>query len=140
MLKREITYEDFNGEKQTETFYFNISKSELIELEVDVQGGFGKYLQNIVEAEDQRRLVHEFKRIVLMAYGQKSADGKQFVKSDAMRQAFAQTAAYQTLFMELATDDKAATAFIKGVIPSDVVPPEQDKPVGPPPIPKTLNQ
>ncbi|MET0786532.1 MAG: hypothetical protein ABWY25_07500 [Paenisporosarcina sp.] len=134
MLKRDITYEDFDGEKVTETFYFNLSRSEIIELEVEYKDGLKEALQRIVKAEDSKALIKEFKKIVLMAYGEKSSDGKRFVKSDAIREAFSQTAAYDQLFMELAMDDNAAATFIKGVIPKDFAQ-EQDKPQGPPGMP-----
>jgi hypothetical protein len=120
VLKREISYENFDGEQVTETIYFNISKPEIIELEVEYEGGFGKMMERIVEAEDAKQLIHEFKRIVLLAYGKKSEDGKRFIKSDELREEFSQSAAYNELFMELATDDKAAAAFIKGILPKDL--------------------
>ena len=120
MLKREITFEDFNGEKQTEVHYFNLSKSELIELESSFNGGLERNLQAIIEAKDSATLLKEFKTIILMAYGQKSPDGKRFIKNDQLREEFKQTAAYDALFMELATDDKAGAAFIRGVIPADL--------------------
>lgn len=120
MLKRDITYEDFNGETVTEVFYFNISKPELIEMEVEYKYGFGAQIEKIIEAKDNKTLLRMFKRIVLMAYGQKSEDGKRFIKSDQLREEFSQTAAYSTLFMELAQDDGAAVIFLKGVLPKDM--------------------
>lgn len=120
MLKRTIAYEDYNGNQASEDFYFNLSKSELVELEVSYEHGFGQTLQNIIEAKDQKRLIEEFKKLILLSYGVKSEDGKRFVKTDQLREEFVQTAAYNALFMELATDDTAAANFIQGVIPSDM--------------------
>lgn len=120
MLKREITYEDFNGNTVTDVFYFNISKPELVELEVEQKQGFSSWIQGVIESKDSKELVAQFKRIVLLAYGQKSEDGKRFIKSDELREEFSQTAAYQTLFMELSTNDQAAANFIKGVLPKDM--------------------
>lgn len=120
MLKRSITYTNFNDEEITEEFYFNLSKAELIEMEVDKKEGLGEYLQKIIKAEDRKELIQMFKEIVLKAYGEKSEDGKRFIKNDEMREAFSQTAAYQELFMELATNDKAATIFIKAIMPKDM--------------------
>jgi len=120
MLKRTIKYEDFNGVEQEEVFYFNISKSELIELEVEHEVGFGDYLQNIVEAKDSKSLVKEFQKIILLAYGKRSDDGKVFLKSDKDREEFKQSAAYNALFMELATDSDSAVTFIQGVLPQDL--------------------
>lgn len=132
MLKRQITYKDFNDEEVTEVFYFNISKPELIELEVEYGGGFRKTIQNIIEAEDYKRLVAEFKRLILLSYGARSEDGKKFVKSDDLRAEFESHAAFQTLYMELATDEKIAAEFINGIMPADMTEPrDQDKPAPP---------
>ncbi len=120
MLKREIAYEDFNGNQVTDIFYFNISKPELIELEVEHEGGFSAIIQNIVDSKDHKALIQRFKEIVLMAYGQKSDDGKRFIKSEQLRNEFSQTAAYSALFMELAMDDNAAVIFLKNTLPKDM--------------------
>jgi hypothetical protein len=139
MLKRPITYEDFNGNTITETFYFNLSKPELVELEVNMDGGFTATMQRIIETGDNKRLVEEFKRLILLSYGVKSEDGKFFMKSDQLREEFVHSAAYISLYMELSTDDNSAAAFINGVVPSDLVEKaDQDKPTGPPPIPSSL--
>lgn len=120
MLKKEIKYEDFNGDEVTEVFYFNISKNELIELEVEYKDGLADALQRIIKSDDRQRIIKEFKRIILFAYGEKSADGKRFVKNDQVREDFSHTAAYQALFMELATQADAAATFLKGVLPKDL--------------------
>lgn len=120
MLKRNITYEDFDGNSVTETFYFNISKPELVELEVEKKGGFSDWIQAIIKAEDNKTVVEQFKRIVLLAYGVKSEDGKRFIKNDQLREEFSQTNAYNELFMELATQEDAAVRFLTGVLPKDM--------------------
>lgn len=131
MLKREIKYEDFNGNEVSEIFYFNMSKPELIELEVEYDEGFGQMLERIIETKESKELINIFKRLVLMSYGQKSDDGKRFIKSEELKEAFAQSAAYSALFMELATDDGAAVTFIRGLLPKDMQgePRDQDKPL-----------
>lgn len=126
MLKRPITYEDFNGETITEVFYFNLTKSELIELEASYSGGIGETLQRIVEAGDNNAIVQEFKKLILASYGVKSDDGKRFIKTDQLREEFTQTAAYNALFFELATDDNAATVFLAGILPADMAPAVKD--------------
>jgi len=137
MLKRTIKYEDFDDVEREDIFYFNISKSELIELEVEYDAGFGEYLKRIIESKDNKELIKQFKAIVLMAYGQRSEDGKRFIKSDTLREEFQQTAAYNALFMELAMDDNAAVVFIEGVLPKDMVG-EVTKALAPtPPAPPT---
>lgn len=120
MLKKTITYTDYNGTERTENFYFNLTKAELMEMELGTTGGFTEMVQNIVNAKDAPALIKIFKDLVLKAYGIKSADGKRFIKSDEIASEFAQTEAYSILFMELATDDKAAAEFVNGIVPADV--------------------
>jgi uncharacterized protein YqfA (UPF0365 family) len=120
MLKRDITYVNFNDEKVTETFYFNLTKTELIELNVSRQGGLEAYIRRIFNAGDNETILAEFKRIILLSIGERSDDGRQFIKNQAIREKFEQTAAYDALFMEMLSDDDAAANFIKGVIPADL--------------------
>lgn len=120
MLKRTINYEDFNGEKKSVVRHFHLSEPELIEMEVEVKGGFAEHLKSIAESDDKNALIKEFKRIILMAYGEKSVDGESFVKSQELCDRFAQTAAYNALFMELATDDNAAAEFIVALMPKNM--------------------
>lgn len=117
MLKKTITYTDYDGNERTEDFYFNLSKAEVMEMELSTTGGMQKMLKKIVESKDTRRIVEIFKDIVLKAYGEKSADGKRFIKSKELADAFAQTEAYSELFMELAGNADAASAFVNGVMP-----------------------
>lgn len=121
MLKREIKYEDYNGAPVTEVFYFNITKPELLELEVEYKQGFGQLLEQIIEAQDKKEVIQHFKRIILLAYGVKSEDGKRFMKTPQLREEFVQSAAYEALFMELATDDTVAAEFVRGILPKDMV-------------------
>jgi hypothetical protein len=120
MLKREITYEDFNGEKVSEYFYFNLSKTELIELEHEYDRGFAANIEAIVEAKSTKELIAEFKKLILMSYGKKSEDGKRFIKSDELREEFSQTAAFNELFIQLATDENAAAIFVNSIVPKDM--------------------
>jgi hypothetical protein len=120
MLKRTITFEDFDGNQVTETYFFNLSKSELIELEADYKDGLNETLQKIVNANDAKQIIALFKRIVLLAYGKKSEDGKRFIKNQELCDEFVQTPAYDALFMELATDADKAGDFIKSVVPKDM--------------------
>lgn len=120
MLKKTVTYVDYNGVERTEDFYFNLSKAEVAELELSVEGGFSAMLEEIVKAKDNVRIVELFKKMVLMSYGEKSADGKRFVKSKELSEAFSQTEAYSEIFMELALDEKAAAAFVNGIMPANL--------------------
>ena len=124
MLKKTITYNDYNGNERTEDFYFNLTKAEIMEMELGTTGGLAEMLTRIVAAQDAPAIIKMFKDIVLKAYGEKSADGKRFVKvNDAgvpLSIAFSQTEAYSQLFMELATDAEAAANFVNGIVPKDL--------------------
>ena len=117
MLKKTITYTDYNGVECTEDYYFNLTKAEIMEMEMGTAGGLAEMIQRIVDAQDAPAIIKIFKELVLKAYGEKSADGKRFIKSEEISTAFSQTEAYSQLFMELATDADAAAAFINGVVP-----------------------
>jgi len=124
MIKKTITYTDYDGNTRTEDFYFNLSKPELMEMDFSASGGMEKMIKRIVATNDTKRIIEIFKDIILRSYGEKSADGKRFVKvvdGRKLSEDFAQTEAYSELFMELATDDKAASEFINGVIPQNLV-------------------
>ena len=120
MIKKTITFEDTDGNQLTEDFYFHISKAELVEMEVSEKEGLGETLKAIVAANDGNLIVANFKKIILLAYGVRSDDRRQFNKSEELRNAFASTDAYSQLFVELATDAKAATEFINGIIPASL--------------------
>jgi hypothetical protein len=121
MLKKTITYSDYNGVSRTEDFYFNLSKAELMEMELSTAGGLEKMITSIVAAQDTPSIIKVFKELILKAYGEKSLDGKEFIKEDAdghlLCNKFKQSEAYSVLFMELATNSDAATAFINGITP-----------------------
>lgn len=120
MITKTIKYTDFNGVERKEVFYFNLSDDEIIEMEVGTNGGFADVLTRIIEAKDQPSLINEFKKFILKAYGEKSADGRRFMKSPEISKAFSETPAYTELFMDLAFNDVEAAKFINGLIPDDV--------------------
>jgi hypothetical protein len=120
MLKKSITYETYSGEKVTEDFYFNLTKAELVELEMSHKGGLGESLKKIIASEDGGEIIKEFKGIILKSYGKKSDDGRRFVKNQQLREEFESTEAYSVLFMELVTDADAASEFVNKVIPQDL--------------------
>jgi hypothetical protein len=120
MLKKTITYPTLDGEKITEDFYFNLTKAELIEMEVSAEGGFKSHLERIIASRNGAEIISEMKRLILLSYGVKSDDGKRFIKSQQLRDEFSQTEAFSELFMDLATNAGAAAQFITGVIPKDL--------------------
>ncbi len=118
MLKKTITYQDYNGVERTEDFYFNLTKAEIMEMEMSTAGGLAEMIQRIVAAQDAPAIIKIFKDLVLRAFGEKSPDGKRFIKTEEGALAFSQTEAYSNLFMELATDADAAAAFVNGIVPA----------------------
>lgn len=120
MLKETRTYIDYNGNERTEDFYFNLSKAEIMEMEMSTAGGFAEMIQNIIAAQDGPAIIKIFKDLLLKSYGQKSADGKHFIKNDKIKEEFSQTEAYSDLFMELATDADKAAKFVNGIIPTNM--------------------
>ena len=118
MLKKTITYTNYNGIEVTEDFYFNLTKAEIMEMEMSTSGGMAEMINKIVASQDAPAIIKIFKELILKAYGEKSADGKRFVKSEEISVAFSQTEAYSQLFMELATDADAAAKFVNGIVPS----------------------
>lgn len=117
MIKKTITFEDYNGQSVTEDFYFNLSKIELIEMEVQNPEGLVKVLQEIVKSNDPRRIIEEFQKIIKLSYGKKSPDGKRFIKNQEILEEFTQTEAYSELFLELSTEADAAAQFVQGIMP-----------------------
>lgn len=120
MLKKTISYIDYDGNAREEDFYFNLNKAELAEMELSENGGLQKLLKKIIAEQDNSKIVSYFKEIILKSYGEKSLDGRRFIKNADLREAFEQTEAYSNLFMELASDSEKAAAFVEGIIPKDI--------------------
>lgn len=120
MLKKTITYTDFDGQQRTEDHYFNLTQAELTEMELSLNGGLSQLLEKIIQENDQRQIIEYFKKIVIGAYGIKGLDGRTFMKNDQIREEFASTMAYSEIFMELATDADKAAEFVKGIMPADM--------------------
>ncbi len=120
MIKKTITYSDYNGVERTEDFYFNLTKAEVMEMEMSKKGGLAETIQRIVAAQDQPAIINIFKDLITKAYGVKSPDGRRFMKSQEIIDDFVQTEAFSILFMELATDSDAASKFVNGIVPADI--------------------
>ena len=117
-LKKNIKYTDYNGVERNEDFYFNLSKAEIVEMNLSTAGGLDEMINRVVAAQDAPSIIKIFKELILKAYGEKSPDGKRFVKSEELSRDFSQTEAYSNLFMELATDAEKAAEFVNGIIPN----------------------
>ena len=121
MLKKTITSTDFNGVERTEDFYFNLTKAEILEMELTATGNsFAEHMKNVIASENGQMIMDVFKSILFKAYGEKSEDGKRFVKSDELALNFSHTSAFDVLFVELITDAQASAAFINGIVPAEL--------------------
>lgn len=120
MLKEKITYTDYNGNERTEEFMFNLTKAEIMEMELSTAGGLAETITKIVNTQDVPAIIKIFKDLILKAYGEKSADGKRFIKSEELSVAFSQTEAYSELFMKLAQDADYAAKFVNGIVPDEM--------------------
>lgn len=117
MLKKTVTYTDYNGVERTEDFYFNLTRSELMEMHLTTEGGMDEKISSIIKAKSQPELEKLFKEILLKSYGKKSPDGRLFMKNDEIRAEFEASPVYDELYMKLFTDENAAADFVNGVIP-----------------------
>lgn len=120
MLKKDITFTDFNENVVTKTYYFNLTKTELIKLEISQDGGMAERVKAIIEAKSNAELVEIFDKIILGGVGKRSDDGERFDKSDTIREQFKCSAAYDALFIEFITDSNAGADFINGLLPKGV--------------------
>lgn len=120
MLKKTITYTDYNGDERKEDYYFNLSRAELVMLESSKLGGMQAYYERISQAKDNVAIMEAFRDLIHMSVGEKSPDGKRFVKSEEFATAFEQTEAYSELIMELLSDAKVALAFVQGIMPASI--------------------
>lgn len=119
MLKKTIEFVDYNGVTRKEDHYFNFNEAEITEMELSTVGGLSEMINSIIKAQDGPSIMKLFKDIILGAYGVKSPDGREFIKSDELSRKFSQTEAYSKLFMELVTDAEAAADFVNGIVPKN---------------------
>ena len=120
MIKKTITYSDYNGVERTEDFYFNLTRAEITKMELSIKGGLAEMIKRIVDAQDTPAIIEVFEDLIKRSYGVKTADGRGFVKKSEDLESFMATEAYSQLFMELATDADAAAAFVNGIVPADM--------------------
>lgn len=117
MLKKTITYTDYDGLERTEEFRFNLTKAELVDMELTTAGTFSETMKRIIAEKDIIRIAKLFKELLLKSYGVKSDDGKRFVKSQELSEAFSQTEAYNDLYIELLSNPEEAAKFFAEVAP-----------------------
>lgn len=120
MLKKTIKYVDYDNNEREEDFYFHLNRAEAIEFEMSMNGGLSNYIKKLITTQDGAEIMKIMKDIILRSYGEKSNDGRRFIKSEELAKAFTETEAYAVLFTELVTNPKSAADFITGIIPKDV--------------------
>lgn len=120
MLKKTMTYVDYDRNKRTEDFYFNLNKAELAQMSMSQAGGFEKFFNKITQQQDVAKIANLFKELILKSYGEKSDDGKRFIKSAELSEAFSQTEAFSDLYVEMIQDPQKAIEFCTGIIPADM--------------------
>lgn len=120
MIKKTIEFEDYNGNTRKEDFYFNLNKAELIDMEVSVDGGLTEYIKKIVATRNGKAIIAAFKELIMKSIGEKSLDGRRFIKTPEYATEFAQTEAYVNLYMELATDAEKGAEFVNGILPDSL--------------------
>lgn len=120
MIKKTYTYSDYNGVQCTEDFYFNLSKTELIEMDSEYPEGFSERIKQVMESDDKKEMIRIFKDLILRSYGKKSEDGKRFIKSKEITEGFEQSPAFDEIFMEIGFNSESASNFVNGLIPSDL--------------------
>lgn len=117
MYKETITYTDYNDEERTEDFYFNLTETEISMLQLGTEGGLREKLERIMKSNDKPEIIKFFKEMIDITYGEKTPDGRRFIKSPELSKAFSETEAYNIFFMKLATDSDTAINFLNGIIP-----------------------
>lgn len=121
MLKKTVNYTNFDDVACSETLYFNLTEAELMEWQLSDNGGLAGYIQGIIDTNDQAKAGELFKKVLLKSYGEKSSDGKYFMKSEEISKRFECSPAYSVLYMELISDAKAASDFVNGLLPKSLV-------------------
>lgn len=121
MLTKAITYEDYNGNKKTKNFYFHLSKYEIAKMHIYADGGLEQYIKKMIESGNSKDIFKYFEDFVISCYGEKSADGEEFIKNDEVREKFKNHPAYDVLMMEfIEGGDKAMSDFINAVVPHEI--------------------
>lgn len=121
MLKKEFTYTDFDGNQRTETGYFNMTKAEIAAMQVKMDGKFIDYLQDLVRGNHIEKLFHIFSDLVLDSYGEKSEDGRRFVKNAQIREDFKSSMMYSEMIVDLISAPEKMSAFTRSILPADMV-------------------
>lgn len=120
MLSKTLTYTNYSGVEVTETFYFNLTKAELTLWETSEDGGVSSRLKRMVDSKDGKTIMATFYDVMMRSYGEKSDDGRRFIKSPELSKAFSETVAFDIIFSEMMADPEKALDFVQKVLPPDL--------------------
>ena len=121
VLKKTIRYTDFDGTSREEDLYFNLSEAELLEMAIHHDRGVegvAAYFKELGESKDPKLIIPAVKNMLLLAYGERSEDGRHFRKSPEITDDFVSSAAYQEMFMQMMSDRDTIMGFFKGALPA----------------------
>lgn len=121
MLKKEISYVDYNGDSQTDVCYFHLNKAELGKLQMKMDGKFLDHIQLLLEKKKVGSLYDFFYNLILDSYGEKDVSGRKFIKSKEIRDGFEQSIAFSEILMDIVSSPDKMAAFTKGILPPDMV-------------------
>lgn len=120
MFKDHRIYTDYDGETREEDFYFNLDERDITKMELGTKGGLDKLIEKIAAEKDFPKIIELFEQLIDASYGEKSADGKHFIKDPEQLKLFKSTQAYSDLYMQLATDPDFAATFVNNVVPKSM--------------------
>lgn len=121
MIKQTIKYENYNAETVEEDLYFNLTRLEMMDMEMDENGAMSQRIDRMKKAKDARAAYYEVKEIVIKSFGIRSEDGKYFHKNEKIREDFLNSAAYDEFFMSLFGDTQKVVDFVNGIVPAEAI-------------------
>lgn len=128
MIKRSYKFVDYNDNEREETYYFDLRDDEIVKLELGTKGGLSEKIKRLTAAQDIPEIIKVFEDVVKMSYGEKSADGREFIKDPVLTKSFMQTRGYSMLFMDFITKENFASDFFNELVPnSAVIQPVEDE-------------
>ena len=119
MQKLTVQYQNFDGDLETEDLYFHLNIKELQEMENwDVP--LTKRIAKLTKTEDGKEAFELMRDIVEAAYGERSADGKRFVKNPEVLKNFTQGLAYDEVIISFIDGTTDLGKFVEGLLPKKV--------------------
>ena len=119
MQKLTVQYQNWDGDLETEDLYFHLNIKELQEMEKwDVP--LTKRIAKLTKTEDGTEAFELMRDIVEAAYGERSSDGKRFVKNPEVLKNFTQGLAYDEVILQFIDGTTDLAKFVEGLLPKKV--------------------